>query len=906
MKMPEEKLRRINDGDKIISVRKNENEGDGQKIFNFFKTQKGQWIVVGILLLMIIISSSAIRLSNLPLLKDQTTGEYIPLALDPFYFLRVAETIVDTGGDMSAVDPLRSPSTNVIWHEEILSKSIVGIYHLSKTFNPNVTIQYIDVISPVIFFIIGMVIFFFLCYVLLKRKSLALLATALLAYVPSYLYRTMAGFSDHEAIGMIAIFSFFLVYALALKNFEKSWKNVWIYSILSGFMTAFVLTTWGGAITFVLTTMPFAFFMYWFFLKKDDLKSVSFYGILLLSSVLCPIIFGYHWTNMLNRFLGSYGLLVPFVLVFILIDFGISRINKKKFENFKIEKYQTLYSLGTTILLGLIGLRTMGKSIPTIFRDVWVKLINPFGNLGGGRLGSTVAENAQPYLVDWIGQSGKFIFWLFVLGVFIVGINFALNIRKRKSKYLFIGAWIIVVSGILFSRISASSSFEGTNFISQSFYLLSLVFFGGVFLMTIINEKFKVDSSTILILSILFFTLINGRSAIRVFFLIAPFVALSTSYVIGMIYDHAKVSKEEISRIILWGLFILAIILTIFSLVTYYQTISNQSKYTGPSANAQWQSAMEWTRNNTDKGDVFVHWWDYGYWIQSLGKRPTVTDGGHSGGDQADHYIGRYVLTTPNAGSALSYMKTWNVSYLLIDQTDLGKYPAYSSIGGGAEDTQDRYASIPVMVADPKQIIETANGTVIIYQGGMPLFEDVLYEENGKEIFLPSGKAAVIGLIVKVKKNNQFEQPQAVYVYNGVQTKIPIRYVYYNGALIDFKNGLDAVIDVIPSFDGSGINPLGSAIYLSQKVSKSLFAQLFLLDDAFGNYPTIKIAHTESDQVIKSLRNSGYKGGEFLYYQGFRGPIKIWGIEYNEDVKIIEEFKEPLNGVYAKFDGEFY
>ena len=874
-------------------------------VLDIVSNKRYQWIATFVVLFIVLMMSSSIRLSNWDLLTDSTTGEKIPLALDPFYFLRVAETIVESDGAMPEFDGMRSPSTDVVWHPEILPQTIVGIYYIAKTFSPNITLQCVGIASPVIFFVVGIIVFFFLSYVLSKKKSVALVATTLLAFAPSYLYRTMAGFSDHEAIGMVAIFSFFLVYALALKNFEKSWKHVWIYSILSGFMIAFVLATWGGAITFVLTTMPFAFFMYWCFAKKDAIKTISFYVLLLLFSVLSPLVFGYLWTDMLNRFSGSYGLLVPFVLGFILIDFGFSKI-KRKFGNIKFEEYKTLYSFGATALIGLIGLKIIGKSIIGVFQEVWVKLIDPFGNLSGGRLGATVAENAQPYLLDWIGQSGKFIFWLFVLGVFIIGIDFASKIKNKKSKFLFIFSWIIVVSGILFSRISSVSLFNGTNFISQSFYLLSIIFFGVVLMVTANKNKFKVDSSTILVLAILFFTLINGRSATRIFFLIAPFVAFSTAYFTGRIYDYAKETNEEILRILFWGIFILATIGSIYSVVGYYENVSNQAQYTGPSANQQWQQSMEWVRNNTNDGDVFVHWWDYGYWVQSLGKRPTVTDGGHSGGSQADHYIGRYVLTTPNPESALSYMKTWNVSYLLIDQTDLGKYPAYSGIGGGEGDSQDRYSAIPVMLADDKQTRETANGTMIVFSGGSYLFEDIIYNDNGKDVFLPAGKAVIVGIVVNLN-NNMIKQPEAVYVYNNVQTRIPVRYIYINGEIVDFKSGLDVIVDIIPSFSGSSINQMGAAIYLSQKVSKSLFARLFLMDDAFGEYETFELAHTEDNPVVASLRSQGVLIGDFIYYQGFRGPIKIWDVSnIPEEIKVIEEFKEPLNGKYARFDEVFY
>jgi hypothetical protein len=148
-------------------------------------------------------------------------------------------------------------------------------------------------------------------------------------------------------------------------------------------------------------------------------------------------------------------------------------------------------------------------------------------------------------------------------------------------------------------------------------------------------------------------------------------------------------------------------------------------------------------------------------------------------------------------------------------------------------------------------------------------------------------------------------QPEAVYVYNNVQTRIPIRYVYLAGELIDFGDGLDAVIDIIPAYDGNGINQMGAAIYLSQKVSKSLFAQLFLLDDAFGNYPTIEIAHVEDSPVVASMKAQGADVGDFIFYQGFRGPIKIWDVSsIPDDVEVVPEFIDEF-GEFGGLDWKF-
>jgi dolichyl-diphosphooligosaccharide--protein glycosyltransferase len=39
-----------------------------------------------------------------------------------------------------------------------------------------------------------------------------------------------------------------------------------------------------------------------------------------------------------------------------------------------------------------------------------------------------------------------------------------------------------------------------------------------------------------------------------------------------------------------------------------------------------WVDAMEWVSENTEEDAVIVSWWDYGYWITTLGQRTTVND----------------------------------------------------------------------------------------------------------------------------------------------------------------------------------------------------------------------------------------------------------------------------------------
>ena len=401
----------------------------------------------------------------------------------------------------------------------------------------------------------------------------------------------------------------------------------------------------------------------------------------------------------------------------------------------------------------------------------------------------TVAENAQPFLNQWIGQIGKTFFWLFYFGTFLIGVEISKGIRRNKDKILFSLAWLIMISGILFSRISSSSLLNGTNTISQLVYFGGLILFFGYFLWIYLKEDIKIKPEMAIIASWALFMLIGGRGAIRFFFLITPFTIFMASFFVVKMFDYAKKSKDDFFKMILFIIFIISVMGIIVSGIgvpfnkdssRFYQASNAQAKQTGPSANFQWQNAMSWVRENTPEGSIFVHWWDYGYWVQYLGKRPTVTDGAHGIG-YWDHLIGRYLLTTPNPETALSFMKSQNVSYLLIDPTDLGKYPAYSRIGSD-ETGNDRFSQIAIMISDPNQNQQTANKTTRIYQGGVPVDEDIIYNEGTEEIFLPLGRAIAAGVIIETSNEGNsvtFTQPHTIFVYNQQQINIPVKYIYY-------------------------------------------------------------------------------------------------------------------------------
>ncbi|HCR36440.1 TPA: hypothetical protein DIU22_05390 [Candidatus Woesebacteria bacterium] len=880
---------------------------DIKKIISFFNEKKIFNAIIIILFLALLIGSSWMRFQNMDLLKDVTNGEPIPIELDTFYFLRMAETIIEQGA-LPEFDNMRYVPAKIEFSKEITPDVLVFMYRVSNVFG-DYSLRYLDLIYPVIFFALGLIAFFFLIYALTNSKITALLSSAFLAIAPTYLYRTISGFSDHDAIGMAAFFSAMLFYTISLKSIEKNKfeiKKTVLLGIGAGALTAITIVSWGGIANYLFMIFSLALIIIWLIKTKNieeihELKSyLYFYPAWIFSGVLFTSLFGYEAISVIKRYiLSTSGIISLFVLGFIIIDYILIHFRNKNAFIRKNEKYRVIISLVATISLGIIFLSLVGRNPFDFISILFGRFIEP---LGVGRTGLTVAENVQTSLSDWISQIGKIFFWLFYLGVAIVGIEVAKGIEKRKNKILFFVFWMIMISGILLSKISGGSILNGSNLISNLFYMGGILLFFGYCVWMYFNDNMKIKPEMAILVSWLFFMLISARGAIRLFFSAMPFVAFMGVFSVVKIFDYWKKTKDDLLKVVFVVLLILSLVGLMISAQLFVNSSNEQTKFSGPTVTPQWQKAMFWLRENTPERSIIVHWWDYGYWVQYLGERPTVTDGGHGVG-YWDHLIGRYLLTTPNPDAALSFMKTQNVSYLIIDQTDLGKYPAYSKIGsdpGG----NDRYSQIPVMTLNPSQTQETAEGILRVYEGGTLVDEDIFYQD----IFLPSGNAIIAAVVLEESASGfkTFSQPYGVFLYNQKQINLPIRYMYYENQLIDFGGGLNATIRIIPKIDQSSsqninVDKSGAAIYLSPKVSKSLFAQLYILDDAFENYGTVSLVHSEDDLLVSTLNSQGADVGDFVYFQGFRGPIKIWKIDYPSNIVPREEFLRT-SGEYAEFD----
>ena len=465
------------------------------------------------------------------------------------------------------------------------------------------------------------------------------------------------------------------------------------------------------------------------------------------------------------------------------------------------------------------------------------------------------------------------------------------DIKKKESIGITI-AFCVLLIGMIFSIISPLSIFNGSNSISILLFFGSMAFFiYSIIRLSIKYNLNKVKFEYLLLLSFFILCLFTVRGAIRLTMILASVSTIFVGYlIVECIYASKKHFKNKeiksgtsIIKPISFGILAIVILSSCFTGYTYYNTSTTNSYNFVPNYyNIQWQKAMDWTRNNTPVDSVFASWWDYGYWIQALGERATITDGGNVIA-YWNYLMGRHVLTSDNQEDALEFLYNHNANYLLIDSSDIGKYGAYSSIASNEE--HERFSTVPTLLLDLEQTRETNNVTSFFYKGGMNIDEDIIYAGNGTEYFFPQSQSAIYGIVVEIRNDNTINKIDIIIFNKGTITSIPLRYGEYNGAYYDFGKGINGTIKIIPRIDGSNaVYTNGALLYLSPRVTKTLFSNLYLLNDPTNKFPNFKISYVEPD--ILSNKN------DIFFYDpiGIIGPIKIWSINYSGNEQLREEY----------------
>jgi len=891
-----------------------------KKILSFLKV-KYNWIAYAALALLVWF---AIWLRTLPMkirpetgkpgLWDITTNNWtLGPDLDPFLFLRWAKYIILHGSimanDMMRYVPL---GYNVRGELTPLSYMIAYFHKILTSLGVSSSVEYSAVLFPAIMFGLTVIAFFLLTRKIFidalgeaKANIIALISSLFLIVIPSLLPRTIAGIPEKESAGFFFLFMAFYLFLCAWKS--KTLKYQLSLAVLAGVATAGMAGVWGGYM-YIFLTLSIALLLSLILEQMNKRKLLISFCWIISSFILMGFLSNrYTLGNLLN----STTTLIPVTILLIaFINFLISETSLKKyFENNKLSKIpKPILSIIITFILGLIaGSLIFGPSfIIDKTKDITAPLITPITS----RLGVTVAENRQPFFDEWAHSFGPVLrsnsafqipvfFWLFFIGSVYLYARM-MNVFNKKERIVLTIGYLIFLFAIIFSRTSPNSIFNGTNIISLGFYVLGVLcligsfgyYYFQYFKQNNLDKLHSIEFGLIVLFSFFFLGIISARGSVRTIMVLVPPTSIIVSFFVTDAIDKLYKIKNEGLKLFAWLIIALLCISAVFAGYNFYKESKSTAQNYIPSVyTQQWQMAMSWVRENTQKDAVFGHWWDYGYWVQTMGERATVLDGGNAI-SYWNHLMGRHGLTSPSERSALDFLYTHNTTHFLIDSTDIGKYAAFSSIG--SDENYDRASYIPSFFLNKQQIQENKNSTSYLYQGGVGIDGDIIYEDNGTKIFLPGNKAALGAIIVEKDKTGKvISPPMGIFVYQQKQYKVPFRYAYASGNFTDFDSGIESGIFLYPvvnsAAQGVQIEKDGALLYLSGRTVNSQLARLFLYKE---NSSYFKLVHSEDDFIVANLKsqNAISQDVDFVQYQGLRGPIRIWEISYPKDIKSRPEY----------------
>lgn len=880
-----------------------------KKALTFFK--KKPFIIVYALVALVTYLAVYIRTRNLYGLKDVTTNDWtLGPDLDPFLFLRWADYIVQHGSIM-AYDAFRYVPLGFQTSNELvlLPYMIAWFHNILSFFGFSESVNYSAVIFPVFMFALTVVAFFLFVREVFKDKLgnttasiVGLIGCFFLSTIPALLPRTIAGIPEKESVGFLFIFLCFYFFIKAWKARTLLGSTLW--GTAAGIASAWMGLVWGGFV-YIILTIALATLIAFIFgqTTRNRLAAYSLWiglTIFLMSALSTRYdVFGLVKANIIAAAL--------FVIVCMVLELALNATTFKEriVQRFPALPFPIIAFICALLAAFMFALVFFG---PGYIMDNVRQAAQLFTVPVVDRLGRTVAENAQPYFSEWAANFGPILgntplfalfFWLMIGGTLFFLFTL-LSKFNMKERIILTAAYGIFLAGVIFSRYSPSSILNGQSFIS------SVVYLGGALILLIITfryyrrhynadkaQRFKeLDYGYVLALSFMLFSLLAARSAVRLIMGLVPPAALMAAFLIVssalflVAYFKKKQGGANLTLVICAAVVVVA---AVYSGYFFYNaSVATAQSYIPSTYTQQWQLAMSWVRENTSETAVFGHWWDYGYWVQSIGKRATVLDGGNAL-PYWNHLMGRHALTSTDSKDAATFLYAHNVTHFLIDSSDIGKYTAFSSIG--SDENYDRRSWFGTFMQEPNSR-PTKNKTTYIYTGGFSLDSDVVYNLNGTTIFLPGvggrnldavGSIAGLGaILIEVTSEGRMLQPHGVFIYQGQQYTLPLRYAYANGTFIDFGSGVESGVYIMPRIDQRAdgnvqVFEQGALLYLSDRTVNSQLARLYLYGEEDHYF---RIAHVESSYIARVLRQNSIPVPEVFYFNGLQGPIMIWEVSY--------------------------
>ncbi|MCH7967960.1 MAG: glycosyltransferase family 39 protein [Thaumarchaeota archaeon] len=653
---------------------------------------------------LLIIGILAISFSISFLIRSQSAAFGFELnEFDPFFNYRATQFIVDNG--LGAYFEWHDDMT---WHpigRNVSATSQVMLHVTAavmyQIFGSSSSLYDFTILFPVVFGSLTTIIIFALVRVI-GGTTAGLFSSLFFAISLPIIVRGNLGWFKSEPLGLFYGLLGLYLFLSAIKSDNK--KHALIKLIGGGIIIALGLASWGGIQFFII---PLGlFFLVIPFVRKDHrflIWSIPVFTAILLLTAMAferpgiDFVFG----------VGGFLLIGP--SAFLVICILIQKISKeeKKLRN-------GLSFLAGTIIAG-ITMISVSEIFPIInmpsFR--YLNAINPFLTTIDPLVDS-VAEHAT----TTIDQS------FFFLSVFMIFAGLAIwlilrNQEKQTASSIKIHNDMIaftLIIGII--GVHVSSAFIRL----EVFAALSVIILSSIGLSILTSELFRTykPSKKKLIKSTRTITKISYVVIILILFILPLSIPAKGNWI----------NSQLIPATILNGG-------TGFGIAT-----------------DDWLSALAWLKNNTPQDAVIASWWDYGYWISTLGERKSLADNStiHT---SIIKNIAKMLLSEPDR--AWQMLQEMDADYILIfiSSQKIQKDPnsIYILSGGGDESKKQWFMRIAEVPLSKFLQNDGISGTDHFWQntlfGKMIPYSPIGYIDSGSGLFSETYQPGSVGIYTK-------------------------------------------------------------------------------------------------------------------------------------------------------------
>lgn len=645
---------------------------------------------------------------------------------DPFFNYRATQYIVDNG-----IGEYFEWHDDLSWHPSGRNVSATSqvLLHLTAAttywiFGGGYDLYDFTILFPVIFGSLSAIVIFALVRVI-GGTTAGLFSAMLFSISLPILIRGSIGWFKSEPLGLF--FGFLTVYLLLSGINSQNKKIAFAKLIGAGIFTMFSISSWGGNQFFII---PIGlFFLTLPFLRTDHKFIIWAIPLYTITTILFSLGIERVSSNFIFG-LGGISLIVSTLFLMSCIF-----IQNKSLKNKTRNGLLLLVAL-LVIASSLLIINSDSQFLP-LPSHRYLNALNPF-------LTTTdpLVDSVAEHTTTTLAQSFTF--------------------HSVLMIFSSIGIWLII------KNIPNRNS----NFIKNDMLSFSLIIgFIGVYISSTFVRLEIFASISVIILASLGLT------------------ALTKEF-----FKNKHESKKPIGKLIklpyVAGIIVLLLIpliypvgaADVFTLTKNPPTILNGgSAFT--ISTTDWLDSMEWIKNNTPKDVVVAAWWDYGYWISTMGERTSLADNSTISTSVIEN-IAKMFLSNPDESWYM--LQEMQADYVLVfvagQKLNIDSPDSFYTLRGGGDESKKQWF----------MRIAGLDETQFLYSNGLDA-KDYFWNET------LLGKMFPFSPLVYVNPND-FSQQSETYVHGsiGVYTKDikypadgdgPLKLVYTSSSFVKENPG---------------------------------------------------------------------------------------------------------------------